>query len=192
MTQLEGALVEITTILDQLRVPYMLIGGLAVSLWGEPRATLDVDLSLWVEPANLSSTVSALCARITALPKDPLAFAVETRVLPVSSSGGVRVDLVFAALDAEKQAIGRGVPKQVGGKTVMVCSVEDLVLMKLISEREKDWEDARRLLRRFRNSIDGVYLEPRLTQLADALARPGIVDLLRRETRGSPEHGSAR
>ena len=50
MTQLERALVEITTILDELRIPYMLIGGLAVSLWGEPRATLDVDLSLWVEP----------------------------------------------------------------------------------------------------------------------------------------------
>ncbi len=56
--------------------------------------------------------------------------------------------------------------------------------MKLISEREKDWQDAQRLLRRFRSSIDHVYLEPRLTQLADALARPGIVALFRRETRG--------
>ncbi len=184
MTQLERALVEITAILDEFHVPYMLIGGLAVSLWGEPRATLDVDLSLWVEPTDFDATVSALCERVAALPKDPLAFAAETRVLPVSSSEGVRVDLVFAALAAEKQAIGRGVPKQVGGKTVVVCSVEDLVLMKLISEREKDWEDARRLLRRFRSSINRVYLEPRLTQLADALARPGIVDLFRRETRG--------
>jgi hypothetical protein len=51
MTQLEGALVEITTVLDELHVPYMLIGGLAVSLWREPTATLDVDLSLWVQSA---------------------------------------------------------------------------------------------------------------------------------------------
>lgn len=184
MTQLERTLIEITAILDELDVPYMLIGGLAVSMWGEPRATLDVDLSLWVEPADFESTVSALCARVAALPKNPLAFATETRVLPVSSSEGVRVDLVFAALDAEKQAIGRATPKQIDGKTVMVGSVEDLLLMKLISEREKDWEDARRLLRRFRDSIDRAYLEPRLTELAEALARPGIVDLFRREVQG--------
>ena len=184
MTQLERALVEITVLLDELDVPYMLIGGLAVSLWGEPRATLDVDLSLWVESANFEPTLSALCARVAALPRDALAFATQTRVLPVSSSEGVRVDLVFASLDAEKQAIGRATAKQVGGKTVMVSSVEDLVLMKLISEREKDWEDARRLLRRFRGSIDRAYLEPRLTELSEALARPGIVDLFRREVQG--------
>jgi nitrate/nitrite-specific signal transduction histidine kinase len=53
--------------------------------------------------------------------------------------------------------------------------------MKLISEREKDWEDARRLLRRFRASVDRAYLEPRLTEMAEALARPGIIDLFRRK-----------
>ncbi len=184
MTQLELALIEITTILDEMQVPYTLIGGLAVSLWGEPRATLDVDLSLWIEPANFETTVSALCARLAALPRNALAFATETRVLPVISAAGVRVDLVLAALDAERQAISRAMPKQVGGKTVMVSSVEDLVLMKLISEREKDLEDARRLLRRFRGSIDRAYLEPRLTELAEAFARPGIVDLFRREVQG--------
>jgi hypothetical protein len=39
MTDLESALVEVTSALDQIRVPYMLIGGLAVSSWGEARST---------------------------------------------------------------------------------------------------------------------------------------------------------
>ncbi|MGA2133897.1 MAG: hypothetical protein ABSH50_16505 [Bryobacteraceae bacterium] len=48
MTDLEGSLAEAADILDRLALAYMLIGGLAVAAWGEPRAILDVDLSVWV------------------------------------------------------------------------------------------------------------------------------------------------
>ena len=60
MTQLETALVEITSFLDRSGLPYMLIGGLAVAMWGEPRATLDVDLSVWVDPAGFDDAVQAI------------------------------------------------------------------------------------------------------------------------------------
>ena len=52
MTSLEEALVEITAFCDELSIPYMLIGGLAMAAWDEPRATLDVDVSVWIEPEN--------------------------------------------------------------------------------------------------------------------------------------------
>jgi hypothetical protein len=41
MTPLESAVVEVASVLESCSTPYMLIGGLAVSAWGEPRATLD-------------------------------------------------------------------------------------------------------------------------------------------------------
>ena len=47
MTKLEAALVEVASLLQDLSIPYMLIGGLAVSILGEARATLDADFSLW-------------------------------------------------------------------------------------------------------------------------------------------------
>jgi len=81
-------------------------------------------------------------------------------LLPVESSQGVRADLVFAALPPEREAIRRARPMQVGGREVSVASVEDLILVKLVSEREKDTEDARRLLARFKGKIDTAYLEP--------------------------------
>jgi len=49
-----------------------------------------------------------------------------------------------------------------------------LIFMKLASERPKDVEDARLLTRRFRGTLDRSYLEPRLKELADALARHDI------------------
>jgi hypothetical protein len=42
MTDLESAVAETAAILDELTIPYMLIGALAVAAWGQARATLDV------------------------------------------------------------------------------------------------------------------------------------------------------
>ena len=183
----EAALVEVASLLEEFALPYMVIGGLAVALWGEPRATIDVDLSLWVEPENLEGTIGELCRRLRCLPQHPLAFVERSRVLPAVTAAGVRVDLVFAAHTLEREAIGRAQAKPLGGKKIMVASVEDLILMKLTSEREKDTEDARRLLRRFRATLDRAYLEPRLAELAEALGRPDILTVFRRAQASEPE-----
>jgi hypothetical protein len=159
----------------------MLIGALAVSAWGEARATLDVDMSLWVEPERFESTVGALCSRLRPVPTDPLLFARETRVLPMVSSHEIRLDLVFASLPVERDLIARAQPKEVGGRTVNIATVEDLIWMKLFSERPKDIEDARRLIRRFRLTLDRGYIEPRLRELSEALARQDILAVFQRE-----------
>jgi hypothetical protein len=65
----------------------------------------------------------------------------------------------------------------VGGIEIRVAAVEDLILMKLISERPRDLDDARRLLRRFRGSLDAKYLEPQLSEFAEVLGRPDIVEI---------------
>lgn len=189
MTDLESALVEATSVLAQLGVPYMLIGGLAVSSWGEARATLDVDLTIWVDLQDVDSVVSRICSRLTALPKEPMPFVWRTRVLPIVSQSNIRVDLIFAALHDEKHMIDRAQPKQIAGTVVMVASVEDLLYMKLASERPKDLEDCRALLRRFRRTLDRDYLEPRIRILAEGLARPDILTIYHDEV-GEP--GDAR
>jgi hypothetical protein len=174
MTSLESALLEVTAALEHIGVRYMLIGGLAVSLWGEPRSTLDVDVTIWAEPEELERTITEICSHLRPIPQNPSAFVRQTRVLPALSSGQVRIDIVFAALPEEERIIGRAQPKTVAGRTVMVVSVEDLIFMKLASERPRDIEDARLLTRRFRSALDRPYLEPRLKELADGLSRHDI------------------
>lgn len=175
MTQLEEALVDLASLLDEFAIPYMLIGGLAVSMWGEARATLDVDLTVWVEPEEFEAAVLRIAGRLRCI-AEPVAFARRSRVLPVQTANGTRADIVFAALPEERNMIARAHPRLIGGHTIKVASVEDLILMKLISERPKDIDDARRLLRRYRSTIDAAYLEPRLRELAEALARRDILD----------------
>jgi hypothetical protein len=182
MTELETALVEIASFLDEMQWPYMLIGGLAVALWGEPRATLDVDVSIWVEPEAFDEAVGRISASFRTIP-DALEFARRSRVVPIVTSHGIRGDLVLAALPQERELISHARQKAVGGVQIPVASVEDLILMKLISERQKDLDDAKRLLRRFRTTLDAPYLEPQLQQFAEALGRPDILDVYRSEVR---------
>jgi len=174
MTPIEEALAGITAFLDELSIPYMLIGGLAMAAWGEARATLDVDLSVWIEPDRQESTLKRLFRSFQALPQDPFRFASQTRVCPLLSSNGVRIDVVLGVLPFERDAIARARTLAIGGRTIRVASVEDLLLMKLVSERPRDREDAERLLRRFGGTLDREYLMPLLKNLADALGRPEI------------------
>jgi len=178
MTRLEAALVDLVSVMEALRIPYALIGGLAVSLWGEVRATLDVDLVVWVTPDETNRTVDALSERFRPVPKDPRDFVRATRVLPLTTGSGVRADIVFGAFLVEKELIERAVPREVAGIVVRLASIEDLVLMKLVSERQRDAEDARRLLRRHGGTLDRGYLEPKVAELAESLARPEILRLL--------------
>ncbi len=180
MTILEAALLEMAALLEELHLDYMLIGGVAVALWGEPRATLDVDLTLWVEPDRMESTVETLAARLAVRTPRPLEFVQRSRVLPVLASNGIPVDLLFAAWPLEKKAIGHAVVRQVAGSPVRVAGLNDLLLLKLISDRPKDLADAAALLRRHRGQVNFNWLERELSALAEAIAEPEMLERFRR------------
>jgi hypothetical protein len=185
MTELESALVEIASFLDEVQWPYMLIGGLAMAMWGEPRATLDVDVSVWVEAEAFDDAIRRIGASFRTIP-DVLGFARRTRVVPIVTSQGIRGDLVLGALPQERDLIRRAHEKTVGGVQIRVAAVEDLILMKLISERQKDLDDAKRLLRRHGATLDAAYLEPQLHEFAEALGRPDVVDVYQSEVGRPP------
>ncbi len=60
MTSLERALVRLALTLSANDIPYMIIGGMANVVWGEPRATLDIDATVWVDDEEIGQTVSLL------------------------------------------------------------------------------------------------------------------------------------
>ncbi|MBI4341231.1 MAG: hypothetical protein HY598_02995, partial [Candidatus Omnitrophica bacterium] len=68
--------------LNRARVKYLVIGGVAVIYHGVPRATFDLDLSVWLAPDNLKRLSAAMEAMGFA-PKAPVAVtglaSVQTR-----------------------------------------------------------------------------------------------------------------
>ena len=54
----ETLLRKIAAALEQLGIPYLITGGLAVTVWGRPRFTADIDIVVEIprgRPKNLSS-----------------------------------------------------------------------------------------------------------------------------------------
>lgn len=174
MTSQETALAQLTQVLAGGRIPYMVIGGLANIIWGEPRATLDIDVTVWALDPQIPDVVDMLGRHFTILVEQPGEFIDETRVLPLESANGVRIDVIFGLLSFEQDAIARAVTVQVAGVAVRVCTAEDLILMKIVSDRERDLADARGIIRRRIAQLDRGYLEPRIRELSQLLERPDI------------------
>ncbi|HEV8383957.1 MAG TPA: nucleotidyl transferase AbiEii/AbiGii toxin family protein [Candidatus Acidoferrales bacterium] len=144
----EALLSKLARGLDRRGIPYMLIGGQAVLLYGEPRLTRDVDVTLGVGPEKLSLILDlAKESGWKVLTDSPADFVAQTLVLPcLDSSSGIRIDLVFSFSAYERQAIERARPIQVEGTTVQYAAVEDVIIHKVVAGRPRDLEDVHSIL----------------------------------------------
>jgi hypothetical protein len=149
----ESLLERIARSLKNAGIPYMIIGGQAVLLYGEPRLTKDIDVTLGADLTRLQDVLSAARdMKITPL-VDPTTFTRQTMVLPCSDpETGIRVDLIFSFSPFEQLAIGRARIVRIGETDVCFASLEDLVVHKLIAGRARDLEDARIILLKNRNA----------------------------------------
>jgi hypothetical protein len=182
MTLQEEVIVSLARALDRAAVAFMLIGGHANAVWGSPRATLDVDVTVWATEHDAARLVTTLAPDFTSLTAEPESFVRETRVLPLRSRDGVRVDMIFGLLPFEQEAIARARPILIGGVLVPVISPEDLIVMKIISQRPRDAGDVQGIITARLAELDLDYLEPRLRALAEALESPDIMERWERWT----------
>ena len=178
MSELDHALLTLSSWLTESKIPHMVIGGFAVTVWGEPRFTRDLDITVSVPSERFSHAIGEICHRFASLASEPLKFVTDTRVLPIMVES-VPVDLIFAALPYEEDAIARARPVKVSNGTVPICSPEDLVLHKIVSHRPRDHEDIEGVFRYRHSELDYGYLDPRVEEIADALSDRNMLDWYR-------------
>lgn len=177
MTNQERALAALARAFDEHEVPYMVIGGQANALWGEPRATLDIDVTLWwPDESRIDELVGYLAPQFLPRVKNPLDFVSETRVLPLATVEGLAVDVILGLLSFEEQAIQRARSIEIGGEQVRFVTAEDLVLLKIVSQRDRDHADIRGVVRMQGKRLDLAYLEPRIEELSRLLDSPEIME----------------
>lgn len=145
-----GLIARVAGALQARRLEFMLIGGQAVLVHGEPRLTQDVDITLAAAPDRLDDVLEVCRAtELSPLPGDVAAFVRDTFVLPAADPAtGIRVDFVFSTTSYEAEAIRRAVTIELEGVSVPFASPEDLVLHKLFAGRPRDLEDAAGVVRR--------------------------------------------
>jgi len=155
-TRLFAALQSIAGALDEQRLPWALVGGLAVSIRVEPRFTRDIDIAVAVaDDAVAEALVSGLVARgftlqLTLEQKAAGRLAAVRLLPPGESEEGVVVDLLFRSSGIEPEICGEAEPIEIArGLTVPVARSGHLAAMKLLAlapDRPQDAVDLRALL----------------------------------------------
>jgi hypothetical protein len=155
---------------------WYLFGAQAVTLFGVPRLSADVDVTLKLEgdaPAELIEAMRA--AGFTPRIDDP-EFVRRTRVLPfVHEATGMPLDVVLAGSGLEDEFLDRARIVDLGGVEVPVISPEDLVIAKVLAGRPKDAEDARGVLRAQGPGLDTARIERVLGLLEEALGQSDLL-----------------
>jgi hypothetical protein len=166
----QNLLKRISTALISADIPYMVIGGQAVLLYGEPRLTKDIDITLGVNVDRLKDILSITKdLKLKILIDNVESFVQETMVLPVEDKKSkIRIDFIFSYSPYEKQALNRVKAVDFEGHKVMFVSLEDLVIHKIISGRARDMEDIHSILIKNKN-IDFNYIEKWLQEFDQTL-----------------------
>ncbi len=162
----------IVRLFEAQRIPYAIGGAISLLYWGEPRATADIDINVFLLASEVDRVSRALVgARIMV---DPVHVAKE-----VASTGqarfdfqGTSVDLFFANLPFHESCSKRAVRVPFGDIAINVLSAEDLVVCKLMFDRSKDWLDVEQVLIARGLAFDSDYVRSWLTEMLGADSAP--------------------
>ena len=173
----EEILAKLALALDKHSIPYMIIGGQAVLLYGEPRLTRDIDVTLGVDVDSLPEiTKMAKGLNLKPLPSNVEDFVKKTMVLPTKDeTTGIRVDFIFSFTPYEKQAIqrARGIP--IKKAVVKFASPEDVIIHKVFAGRARDLEDIKSILLKNPSSLNFSYIRKWLGEFDKSLSERDLL-----------------
>lgn len=170
----QGVVLRLVEILDAQGIDYLMMGGIAVPIWGIPRATFDVEVTLSVDDAALRRFMAAVVAAGFTIDES---FTKGFRNVPHGmeklriawwndSGRRVEVDVFLVTTPYQVTAFARRVPARIGDHQMYVLSAADLILHELVANRPKDLADIQNVL-----AIQGV---PDETYLRDWAQRLGV------------------
>ncbi len=179
MTEVIHAAAELQAFCEAQGWRFCLIGGLALQRWGEPRETVDVDITLLTGFGHEDHFVRKLLDQFQGRIDNAFEFALTRRVLLLRARSGVGIDIALGGLPFEESAVSRSsmfvYPPNVPLRT---CSAEDLIVMKAFAARARDWVDIEGIIVRQTGKLDWNYVRRQLGPLAELKEAPEILDEL--------------
>jgi len=150
-------LLDVIDILDKEKVPYAVIGAMAVSCYGVIRSSLDADaiIRIMKDRDNLDKLRRVFKgAGLNVVIKkgnheDPL-----LGVILIEDRYGNHVDLLLGIKGVDNDLFKRVARIEFRGETINMVSVEDLIVMKIYAGSSKDLADVQGILAVSKKIID--------------------------------------
>jgi hypothetical protein len=153
--ELKAFFTYVIKVLENLGIPYMVVGGFAAIFYGEPRLTIDVDIVVDMEPEHIKPLVAAFPVPDYYVSEEGIRDSLQ-RGYPfnvIQPATGAKVDLVPLLRDPfTRSAFQRRQRLEFdeAGRSATFITSEDIIVAKLITYREtgsdKHLRDARGVL----------------------------------------------
>ena len=153
--ELKAFFTYVINVLERLGIPYMVVGGFAAILYGEPRLTIDVDIVVDMRSEHVGSFVTAFPISEYYVGEESIRDSLQRRYPfnVIQPKTGAKVDFVPLPRDPFTRAAferRQRMEYDEAGHSATFITIEDIILAKLLAYREtgsdKHLRDARGVL----------------------------------------------
>ena len=148
MYEVTATLKKCVAICDRLQIDYAVMGGFAVRVYGVPRPTYDVDLTLMIERDRLPGLYDEIEREGYTVPEEYRTGWIDNvggmpfvRFRLYVEANAIDVDLFLAETAFQRELIQRRQRETLDGHDIWIVTAEDLILLKLIANRPRDLLD---------------------------------------------------
>jgi hypothetical protein len=143
LTPLLAPIQSLQSLLTLFNDQGVIIGGVAASLLGAPRYTVDIDAVFLISIDDLPKLLTEAAKHgIEPRISDPIGFARKSRVVLLRhNASGTDIDLSLGALPFEVEMVERSEMVEIGPIKLRLPTPEDLIIMKAVAHRLKDLAD---------------------------------------------------
>ncbi len=169
-------LVSLQKLISRFDQRGVLIGGLAAAILGEARYTEDIDAMFLLSIKDIPQFLEAAKQEgIEPRIDNAEVFARKNRILLLRhTDSNTNVDISLGILPFEEEVVERSVLREYeDALEVRVPTPEDLIIMKAIAHRPKDYEDIRKLAIKYQN-LDYERIERWVKDFAEVLETPEL------------------
>lgn len=153
-----AASVHVTRPLEAAGIGYAIGGAVAYGYWGVPRATVDVDLNLFVDDAQLGAAIDRLCEGGAIIDKASALASSRSRGDFRGVVAGMRLDVFTPSIEFSHEAARTRVRTTLLDEPVWILSAEATAVFKLLFFRPKDILDLERLVAVQGDRVDVEYI----------------------------------
>lgn len=158
---------EVISFLEKERYDYLVIGGIASGILGNPRMTQDIDICIFIQKSNIKNFLQKARECKFDIEKKEMLKRAETTGTFKIQKGKIHIDFIISSTDFEKEALLRRKRLKVYGIKAWFPSPEDLILFKIIPARYIDVADIEAVIIRYSEKLDTEYLLTWAKRLSD-------------------------
>lgn len=155
---LDEKLVALEHALAAAGIPHAFGGAHALAYYATPRATIDIDLNVFVPATRAREVLLRLAALGVSTDAPGLVPKIERDGQARVFWEKTPIDLFFSYDALHDSSMQRRCSVDFGEDRIHVLSAEDLVVYKLVFDREKDWRDIAEVIFAAERALDADYV----------------------------------